>query len=290
MITAIKVILDVCEKIMRKPKYVTIHNGEAIDLGLQIRDTKLSESKPPIQHPFTKTEALKVLLTCSIDYCFWYGTSYIRPNESSSEKLFNIINYEVEAAFLSGNNMKDLEKRIKTNLSLNRFPLMEERGKHINEILQTEGINFLDLLVREIETGKPNINKLLETLIIELPGFGGDMFLKRACLFFILLKRIYGILENETNELIVPADYQVPKVLCKYNILKYSPELMFMISDHQLIPKGSLMEIEIRAATILACNKIKEVSNVTIEEVDNYLWNKRKQIRDPFHLTITTDY
>jgi hypothetical protein len=57
-----------------------------------------------------------------------------------------------------------------------------------------------------------------------------------------------------------------------------------------LIPAGSLEEIEIRASTIVAAQKIAEEANITTTQVDDYLWLNRKMTNDPFHLTYTTDY
>ena len=63
-----------------------------------------------------------------------------------------------------------------------------------------------------------------------------------------------------------------------------------MIFSHQLIPKGSLQEIEIRAATVLTAKKISEYSGWNIADIDTILFSQRKLIDIPFHLTVTTDY
>jgi hypothetical protein len=88
----------------------------------------------------------------------------------------------------------------------------------------------------------------------------------------------------------IPADYQVPKMLRRFQILSYQVYLQELIKNQVAIPKGSLEECSIRAATIIACKKIQEKTGYNVSEIDAYLWLKRKEVITPFHLTITTDY
>ena len=57
-----------------------------------------------------------------------------------------------------------------------------------------------------------------------------------------------------------------------------------------LLQKDSLEELQIRAATIVACTRLQQLTGWTIADVDTYLWTKRKMVDKPFHLTISTDY
>jgi hypothetical protein len=87
------------------------------------------------------------------------------------------------------------------------------------------------------------------------------------------------------------ADYQLPKVLRSLNILNYSADLAESIRTRRRIKKDSVEERAIRAATIIACDRLAEHFGVTIEEIDFWLWVNRNVDREAlFHLTETTDY
>jgi hypothetical protein len=70
----------------------------------------------------------------------------------------------------------------------------------------------------------------------------------------------------------------------------YDPLLNFHVKVGNPIPEGSQMECEIRAATIVACKMIADYAGCTCEQVDTYLWSKKDECKDPFHLTITSNY
>jgi hypothetical protein len=50
------------------------------------------------------------------------------------------------------------------------------------------------------------------------------------------------------------ADYRVPQVLKYYKCLEYSDELKSFLKSEIMLRSGDRYEIEIRAASILACN------------------------------------
>jgi hypothetical protein len=108
--------------------------------------------------------------------------------------------------------------------------------------------------------------------------------------------RLYPFYKNKDNLIEThffnpaPADYQVPRFLREKNVLIYNKELSNAIDTHQIIPKGSIQEIEIRASMIEACSKIVSKSDRKLADVDAYLWSKRNECKKPHHLTVTTDY
>ena len=292
-------VLNLCEKIMSDPKFVKIHYKDGRINAVAKHISKFYAIKNLREGIIiSKKEILKILLSCSIDYCFWYGLSNIRPNGSSSEKMWGIIENEVESYFTKCNdeiiNREELIKGITKRLIIERFPLAAERSKHIREVIESDYINWFYQKLQDTKSKLPpsnrNMNEMLNELIVRIPGFASDMFLKRAFLFFILLNRRCGILQREMNYILLPADYQVPKIMKFYKILQYNSELEHKINNHELIQKGSQMEIEIRAASILAADKLRVKSDSDIEVVDFYLWSRRREVNIPFHQTITTDY
>lgn len=100
---------------------------------------------------------------------------------------------------------------------------------------------------------------------------------------------------NDMNELTMFPDYQIPQVLNTKGILKYSEELQRKVDNKEEILKGSEMEIEIRAATVVACDIIAESLAQPAYKIDWLLWQigeneKKSGLLRPHHRTITTFY
>jgi len=135
-----------------------------------------------------------------------------------------------------------------------------------------------------------SVEKWLEYLIISFPGYSKDLFLKRAFLFIMEMYRRCGIFGKEIGEVLVPADYHIPKMLRWLGCIEYSSELDSAIDNGHSVLSGSIAECEIRATTIVTCRKIADLARCTCEEVDTYLFSRRHQCRDAFHLCVTSNY
>lgn len=228
---------------------------------------------------------LMELYANSVNYCFWYGKYDIKPCYQEGRNLYDIIYDAVHNNFEGVVDM-DFVNGIIDNLTFDRYPLLEERIKHIMEVsLSTQEFIMFVLMNKENDA-----RIVLHELVRRYPGFASDMFLKRAFLFCYQLNRRLGWFKDSINELPVPADYQVPKMLEYFGCLKYSHKLAEKILSHNIIPKWSIEEISIRSGTILVCDKLSELTGWTKCDIDAWLWRNRKECNKPFHLTITTDY
>lgn len=74
-------------------------------------------------------------------------------------------------------------------------------------------------------------------------------------------------------------DYRVPQILNQYQILQYSEHLQAKINQKQQIASGSEEEVEIRAASVVIVEKLKEYLHaqgrkVNSIEVDWFLWEE----------------
>lgn len=248
--------------------------------------------KPNVEFWEMHNECFLQLVGGAINYCYWYGRYNVRPNDCSSSKMFKCVrnaaplftdSFKVSKDYRSQDFIQELVKL----LSYTRFPLLEEREKHLKELIK-DGEKFIDLVVENKNI--IDLNYILEPMIGSFPGYASDIFLKRASLFFIMLYRQFGWFKEALNTLHVPADYQIPKMLKYYNCLSYSKDLQNKINNGDLIPKHSRVECEIRAATILVCKELVEKTGWNIADVDGWFWLKRNKCDDPFHLCITTDY
>lgn len=226
------------------------------------------------------------LVGSSINYCYWYGRSTIRPGNASSTTMGELLReafceYKGEDHLLFNNSITYFQEL----LAQHRFTLLEQRRKHLNE-LRSIGEDFCI----DIQNSHSAINPIMDRLITLFPGFASDMFLKRASLFFIQLYRRFGWFEKYLHFLHVPADYQIPKMLNHYGCISYTSILKNLIDSNKLIPKHSQTECEIRSATILTMRELCKLTGWNIAEVDAWLFVRRHDATGPFHLTITTDY
>lgn len=277
----IKDVRRLSHEIMNKSRHVKINYNKIKPL----KDFNLCLNKVAISSEERKIDAIKKeIFINSINYCFWYGSSDIRPNNSSSSKLHSIMSESTDKL----HEYIPINHVLKQIIRRNRFPLIEERCNHIDEVYEwVKTINFWNLV-----TYKNSPEDLFNLMVTETSCFGTDLFLKRAQLVFMSLYRTHHFFEDFVKTMTVPADYQIPKILNQLKLTEYSSSLNKKIKNNELIQKGSLEEVEIRAATIIVCDKLAEIHNASPNDIDWFLFFAlRKNYSDiPFHLTITTDY
>lgn len=279
----------ICQKffLASEPIHVELNNEAIEKLGRKMKKDGVvnfynSESEQEYRTNVF-IEILKELVACSINYCYWYGSHDIKPVSSST--MYDDVNtvFETDGTLM-------FERRIQTlirNLSLNRYPLLEERKRHLLELCEgRKAENFVAAVNSRDLSGE----RLFYEMIEIFQGFSVDIFLKRTSLFFIQLYRKFGWYEDLMRKLFVPADYQLPKILEHFWCIEYSKSLIEKIDNSVLIESNSLEELQIRAATIKSCKMLQDITGWNIADIDTWLWTKKKNINKPFHLTYTTNY
>ena len=278
-------VYEISESFMKNPLYVEM-DEEQIQV---IANDMIDQGKPSFPLPDVESDYKGVLLelvAASVNYCYWYGKHDIRPNGSSSTTMYELL----QTAFFDYEEKDPIVfetciVRFIRLLSSRRFPLIEERERHLCQLLRN-GEAFAKL----VNKSHYEVSPWLAELIDNFSGFASDIFLKRASLFFIQLFRRFGWFERDLHNLHVPADYQIPKMLNYFGCLIYEEGLHNAIETNQLIAKHSQPECEIRAATVLIIKKLCEITGWNVAEVDGFFFTKRYDAENPFHLTITTDY
>jgi len=280
-------VYELAESFMKDSKDVFINNENVTLLGNKM----LKEGKTDFPLPYTENPYKAVLIeliASSINYCYWYGRGNIRPNNCSSTHLYDCIaNAFFDYKEQDYQHFNLCLTRLINLLISHRFPLVEERMYHLNQ-LRCSGEEYSQRIIDSTDTY--DINDLMLELITLFPGFSSDLFLKRTFLFFMQMYRRFGWFEQSMKNIPVAADYQVPKILEHLKCIRYSSPLRSNIKFSTLIPKGSREECEIRSATVLVCKELCKLTGWNIADVDGYLWLQRKKVSTPFHLTITTDY
>lgn len=116
-------------------------------------------------------------------------------------------------------------------------------------------------------------------------------FFKRAQLLVSDIHRVNGGL-YAVEELTACADYILPMVLRHLGILEYSAALAEKVDRAIPLVSGSEEEIEIRALTIEAVQKLSNVLLVTPMQLNDYLWLARDDLGlgADYHRVRTTAY
>ena len=280
-------VFELAEEFMNDPKHVVM-NRPAVDKVAKVikKSEKPSTSSFHIPEDTIDKEILAELIANSINYCYWYGRPEVRPNGSSSSALYNL----VHDAIISYPEvpLKACIQKLILNLTVHRFPLLEERIKHLRQL--TRRRSNTEEFINLIQLKGTTTDIIMSQLITRYPGYAADLFLKRTSLFVIQLFRRFRWYCDELRYIHIPADYHIPKILNHLGCIDYSAKLFRKISYNELIYKGSIEECEIRAATILVAKKLCELTGWNVAEIDTWLFLKKDLIQTPFHLTTTTDY
>jgi hypothetical protein len=124
-------------------------------------------------------------------------------------------------------------------------------------------------------------------------AFGVDPFCKRSQLALMMIAARYSEYGRTipVRGFTVASDYQLPKVLRAEGVISYSPTLSDMVDKGKKVDAGSVEELAIRAATVLSCELLRELSALEMPSIDHWLWARREKYPGTrFHLTETTDY
>lgn len=303
-ISLIDGVFEITEKFMEEPTYVWLNPETIKHTALKIKEKIKDKSEHWLGYPKWLNDhentwsyfhidmknyflLLYELIAGSINYQYWYGRYNIRPNNSGSTLMYKLLDesfHEVGNKLINPlENSRQASEIFIKKLLLYRFPNMENRIRHIREIFNT---NSPISVPRE----EWKLDKFIEGVVTAFPGYGKDMFLKRVFLLCMMLHRRIKWFKDEIRKVPIPADYQIPRVLRSLHCIEYHSLLSVKVDGHELIPSGSLMECEIRAASVLACAQLAKHSGYSMCDVDTYLWLNRNECKEPFHLTVTTDY
>ena len=280
-------VYEISETFMKNPELVFMNDNKINNVAEDMLDAGRPIFSFPVSENIYKQIVIE-LVASSVNYCYWYGKHNIRPNGSSSTLMYECLqNAFFDYEHPDKKQFKLCIERFIQLMSIKRFPLIEERERHLRQLLNGAE-EYAIIIESHHEDGK--VEEYMSSLISYFSGFASDIFLKRASLFFIQLFRCFGWFEPDLHNLHVPADYQIPKMLNHYGCLIYEEELDDAIDFSQPLPKHSQAECEIRAATVLTIKKLCEITGWNVAEVDGYFFSKRYETKNPFHLCITTDY
>lgn len=254
----------------------------------------------------------------SLSFCYWGepkwtidfdGKSYdgawgmIMTLGRAISEGYNILDFN----YCANLSEEDFSNMLRANTEI---PLFKERLKIIQEIGQITTEKYNGKLSNLIKEAKNDSQKLLSLIVNNFPGFKDEAMYSGQKIFFnkraqLLVSDIYQIFNGKEfgnlkniNSITACADYKLPQILRKFDILIYSEELSDKIDQKQEIKHNSEEEIEIRANTIWAIEYIKRLiikrnPKIMSSEINDHLWlaTQEKFPDDkPYHRTKTTAY
>jgi hypothetical protein len=194
-------------------------------------------------------------------------------------------------------------------------PLLAERARHLREAGEALLSRWNGEFAQVVAAAEGDAAALVRKIVQEFPSFRDETswqgqpvrFYKRAQICVADLARMLpgegarahslGRLRG-LEHLTAFADYKVPQVLRNLGILEYAPALAARVDGLEELPAGGEEEVEIRAATVWACEAVaRELSahlnsRVTSAGVDLWLWNEGQALGElqPYHRTRTVYY
>jgi len=279
--------------------------------------------------------ALYLLALDAINFCFWpvheKNTANDKDTDSSVTNLLEYdhlamamkkmaeadhgnsdIGYVFSPSNLASMDADKMTSLFESCLDPNQYPLpnIQKRAslwKEIGEILLEKFQGSASALLEAADGDAP---KLVELIATSFPGFRDEVhmetkqrivFLKRAQIFVGDVNAALNLELRRMDKLTTFADYRVPQILRHKGALEYAPCLASRVDQYREIQRNSNDEISIRAATVVAVEKLvgflnqKTSDAFTDVTVDWYLWQVGERMNQegtmkPFHRVRTQFY
>lgn len=313
-------ILDDASYVMSRAEHVTIHKDYLTALGEKVQ-ARLAQGTDKIEVAFGSTgnlaqDANLLFFETAVNFCFWGERDDLQwkvPVESDWIGGWYGLAQAFSRAIAEGIAVHDcrwmaqlsVERAEHIFRGKNRIPLLELR---VNNIV--ESANFLlekydGQLLRLLEHHKFSAPDVVEEIVASLPSYRDGAWykgqwvwiVKRAQILLGDLSQLTAVypdfLLKDIDKLTAFADYRLPQVLRHCGVLSYDPTLTATIDEGRILPAGSTAEIEIRAATILACKQLQAQLAIPTASVDLGLWLLSQDMRSsmqPCHRTLSYFY
>lgn len=274
-----------------------------------------------------------VLVLDALNFCFWPSSSGIEYDTLASV-LRDVL--AADSSAFSAEKLSTIDAAtLRSWFAPHDFPNAEERARKLNELGAVLARDFEGLAANLLAAAKGSAVMAVELVVRHFPGFrdeslykGRQVFLyKRAQIFVADVWAAYGqrtfaageaapegcpAAFHDMRRLTCFADYRIPQLLHSGGVFTYSPELHAAVLERREITAGHPWEVEIRAATVVAVERIRERMNelrraasaagaagagaaeeIASVQVDWLLWQEGERRKDsilPHHRTLTVFY
>ncbi|HOO76827.1 MAG TPA: queuosine salvage family protein [bacterium] len=302
-------------------KFVAVNDKVLDEFCSRIRPKHIPHpdwNAPVIYGGLDETGIDYFLVMNSINFCFWgdpkWTVEYRGRSYDGAFGMFAALTRALEeghpiydGAYLAKLSKTDLAHILRGNVPI---PLLEPRLGILRDIGRGLAGRWGGRFSRMVAEVGGSAVALVGLLTEQFPSFndsvpwgeGRLIFHKRAQLAPAMINERWrgkGIgAFRDIDRLTVSADYKLPQVLRRTGILEYVPSLAQRIDENRRIPANSREEIEIRAATIMAGEMMREkiartIPSITSQDVDRFLWlvgQTKTGNEKPYHKTLTTAY
>lgn len=313
-------VIEDTQYVVKNAEHVKINIGAVADISKALYNYDIPVWDYDIHYAdrdSPEKTAQYILILDSLNFCFW-------PSEWRVEwKGKTYHGYKALAASLTRaieEGIPILDADYLENITVNELryilrgegeaSMIEQRVNHLQEVGRVLNLKYNGLFKNLIESVNGSGVELALKIADEFSSFSDYAdyknrrvaILKRAQ---ITVADLYGIFGGESygffedmDRITAFADYKLPQVLRKFGVIEYSEELAEKIDNMEEIEAGSIEEIEIRAATVVSVEKIKEKLSemgryLKSYEIDWMLWEYSQQLPDweiPHHRTLTHYY
>jgi len=239
----------------------------------------------------------------TVNFCFWPNPGLEYDTLAGSLKAV----LEVDSTALSPQRLASIseDEVAQQFFAGRRVDLLDERTRLLREV----GTNTLSLYgdyETLIRAADHSAVKLVNLVTAAFPGFRDHTIYKGRQVFFykraqILVGDLWGAFEAQQlgdfpdiSSLTMFPDYRVPQILRHHQVLVYSSDLAAKVDAGAELPAGGPEEVEIRAATVQACDLLRVSLGLgTAVETDWLLWQVGEEAKDtvsPHHRTLSIYY
>jgi Potential Queuosine, Q, salvage protein family len=307
--THVTIIDEVLSKLFDQESIPGLESGQLVDL-YTVKSFDKDLHFADLSRPDLVINYL--LVVDCLNFCFWPDSSLEYADLAGGIKQTVLENPEaISPQSLSMIDGKGVQKLMKWPRAV---PAAAERARLLRELGEVLIEDFDGKVSELFSRANHSAEKLVSLLTSHFPGFRDHAIYKGRQIFFykraqIFCGDLYGAFHGEiTNAwslegiafLTMFADYRVPAVLREMGVLQYSDSLSQKIDSKKEIMPGSEEEIEIRAATIVAVEKMREIvaaktglGSPPAVHLDWWLWEYGEAMRTehrPHHRTRTIYY
>ncbi len=274
-------------------------------------------------HDGTERTVNWLLLLDALNFCFWAEKGHDRWRISYKGETLN--GYWAEAAalkraveegiplwdadYLRTINEDTVASIFRPIEGSDSIPLLEQRVLHTREVGRVLHEQYEGQFVQAIQQANNDAVTLVRVLAGNFASFNDVIgyrghevrFFKRAQICVADIASAFGGKQwgafTDLHKLTIFADYKLPQILRHYGILAYHPTLAMRIDNQELLEQGSEEEVEIRAATIWACELLRRAMqrqgySMNATDIDAKLWSLSQNTEHmrPYHRVYTSFY
>lgn len=315
---------DTSLQVMSVANHVKINESALSELAIKVKE-RYARGFDNVEEAFGSTDSLDddinlVFFETAANFCFW-------AQDPTDKWKFDFEGqqqggwYGLRSAFASAlkNDVPVHDPKFMSKLTVGKaselfrgvsnvqIPLLEHRVNNIVEAAQFLIEKHNGSAHDFVKSCDYDAVKIATTIVHELVSYRDGAWYKNQWVWILkraqilpndlamLTQKYPDFVITNTNQLTVFADYRLPQILEHYGVLEYDATLEKVIQTKQLLPTGSEAEVEIRAATIVACDKLAKHCGMAINDVDVSLWLISQDMRDdttlkPHHLTVSIYY